>query len=122
MSTTVVVHGAIDRHEPDPQAPGDPLSRWIGGVSVSWNEGGPRQAAAALTKVCTGRGTGDAQWGQYVLQLRWLGDAPPPDIAQMVYDYVLDGGPSTREVNAILESQPRSAAQPSYRVARMRVA
>ncbi len=119
------ITGAIDRREPDPQAPSDPLSAWIGNVQVSWVDvadgplHGQRVAAAALIQVCTGRGSGDVAWGKYVLQLRWIGDPPPPEIADTVYDYVRDGGPSRRPIARTLVSQPRSEAQPSYRVARV---
>lgn len=119
MSTTLRITGAIDRREPDPQAPSDPLSAWIGNVQVSWVDERPRVAAAALIQVCTGRGSGDVAWGKYVLQLRWIGDPPPPEIADTVYDYVRDGGPSRRPIARMLVSQPRSEAQPSYRVARV---
>lgn len=117
MSTTLRITGAIDRREPDPQAPLDPMSAWIGLVRVSWVDDVPRTAAAALLQVCTGRGSGDAQWGQYMLQLRWIGDPPPVQIADTVYDYVRDGGPKHRQIDRTLVSQPRSEAQPSYRVA-----
>lgn len=113
---TIRIAGAIDRHEPDPQAPGDPLSAWIGSVTMVWTDDQPRQATAALIKVCTGRGTGDLAWGQHCLQLRWIGEPPPPDVAKSVYDYVYDAGPSRREISKVLESQPRSEAQASYRV------
>jgi len=115
---TIRITGAIDRHEPDPQAPGDPLSAWIGNVNTSWIEDGPRRASAALIKVCTGRGTGDLAWGQHVLQLRWIGDPPPVEIAQAVYDFVRDGGPTRRPITNVVESQQRSESQASYRVSR----
>lgn len=116
MGSTIRISGAIDRHEPDPQAPGDPLSSWIGNVTASWADGGPRQSTAALIKVCTGRGTGDLLWGQYVLQLRWIGDPPPVEVAQGVYDFVRDAGPHRWSITRVIESQPRSEGQASYRV------
>lgn len=119
---TIRITGAIDRHEPDPQAPGDPLSSWIGTVSVAWLEDGPRGASAALIKVCTGRGTGDLAWGQHVLQLRWIGDPPPVEIAQAVYDFVRDRGPGRRTFSAVVDSQPRSEARPSYRISQQKAA
>ncbi len=117
MYTTLRVTGAIDRQVPDPQAQSDPLSSWIGGVQVAWLDGRPRKCAAALIKVCTGMGTGDVAWGPYVLQLRWIGDSPPPQIADTVYDYVRDLGPDHREIERTIVSQPRSKAHPSYRIA-----
>lgn len=117
---TIRITGAIDRHEPDPQAPGDPLSAWIGNVTASWIEEGPQRATAALIKVCTGRGTGDLAWGQHVLQLRWIGDPPPVDVAQTVYDFVRDTGPGRRAIVKVVESQQRSEAQASYRISQAR--
>lgn len=117
---TIRITGAIDRHEPDPQAPGDPLSAWIGNVTASWVEDGPRRSSAALIKVCTGRGTGNLAWGQHVLQLRWIGDPPPVEIAQAVYDFVHDRGPARRALSNVVESQPRSEFQASYRISQAR--
>lgn len=122
MSTTLRITGAIDRREPDPQAPSDPLSSWVGGIQISWVDAVPRTASAALIQVCTGRGSGDLSWGKYVLQLRWIGDPPPAQIADTVYDYVRDGGPGRRQIVRTLLSQPRSEAQPSYRVYQMAAA
>lgn len=115
MTTALQVHGAIDRNEPDPRAPHDPLIAWIGMVKVTWVEG-DRQAA--ILRAATGRGTGDRNWGPYAMLLRWIGDPPPPEIAQAVYDLVHDGGPGRRTLSVACESQPRTPAQPSYRAAR----
>jgi hypothetical protein len=112
---TVNIVGAIDRSEPDPAAPSDQQRAWIGMVSATW-PGGER--SAAILKEATGRGSGNPTWGAYVLILRWIGDVPPPEIAQTVYDVVWDGGPVRRQIRNAVVSQPRTAAQPSYRVAR----
>jgi hypothetical protein len=118
MGTIVKISGAVDRNAPDPTSPSDPTSRWIGMVVASWTDGEPREKSAAVLKVATGRGCGDVSWGAHVLVLRWIGDPPPPEVAQTVYDVVYDGGPGQRAIATVVDSQPRSAAQPSYRVAR----
>jgi hypothetical protein len=118
MSTSVKITGAIDRHEPDPAAPTDQLRAWIGFLSVLWTGDGPRENRAAILEVATGRGTGDRLWGASVLVLQWIGDPPPPAIAQTAYDYVRDGGPEHRRISVAVDSQPRSEAQPSYRMSR----
>lgn len=115
---TIRITGAIDRSEPDPAAPTDPHSAWIGRVAVSWVAWDPHECAAAVLKVATGRGTGDRLWGQHVLVLRWIGDPPPPEVAQTVYDVIRDGGPALRSIAMVVDSQPRTEAQPSYRAAR----
>lgn len=116
MGTTIKILGAIDRSERDPSAPSDPLASWIGNLAVSWvGEDGPIERHAALAKACTGRGIGDAAWGQHVLVLRWIGDPPPAEIAQAVYDVVRDGGPDRRVIARTVVSQPRTEAQHSYR-------
>lgn len=112
MGITLRIQGAIDRQSPDPSAPHDPLSTWIGMVQVAWL-GGERRAA--ILKAATGRGGGDARWGQNVMLLRWIGDPPPPEIAQSVYDVIQDGGPDNRVLSVVIDSQPRTVAQPSYR-------
>lgn len=117
---TIRINGAIDRNDPDPQAPGDPLSAWVGNLTAEWTDDGPRRGTAALIKVCTGRGIGDLSWGQHTLQLRWIGDPPPAEVARSVYDFVYDGGPARRPFTRVVESQPRSEAQASYRVQRAR--
>lgn len=118
MSTPLRIVGAIDRAEPDPSSPFDPMRAWIGMVAVSWTgEDGPAVRSAAILKVATGRGTGDVLWGAYVLSLRWIGDPPPVEIAQAVYDLVRDGGPDRRDIKGTWISQPRTPAQPSYRAA-----
>lgn len=114
---TIRIAGAIDRNEPDPQAPGDPLSRFIGWVNAAWIGDRPVSAKAAMIKVNTGRGAGDLEWGPHELVLRWLGDPPPVEISQAVYDFVRDGGPNYRRITRVVESQPRSEAQASYRIA-----
>jgi hypothetical protein len=86
-------------------------------VVASWSGGCERPAA--ILKEATGRGTGDALWGPTVMILRWIGDPPPPEIAQTVYDVVLDGGPARRQIQHVVLSQPRTAAQPSYRASRV---
>lgn len=111
--STVNIIGAIDRSEPDPAAPSDQLRSWIGMVVASWSGGEER--SAAILKEATGRGTGDVLWGATVMILRWIGDPPPPEIAQTVYDVVLDSGPARRQIRHSVVSQPRTAAQPSYR-------
>ena len=118
MGTTLRINGAIDRHSPDPSAPSDPQSVWVGMVTVGWSSEGPAERTAAILVVSTGRGTGDPVWGARVLVLRWLGDPPPPEIAQTAYDVIKDGGPSHRSIQIVVNSQPRTEAQPSYRVAR----
>lgn len=115
MSTIVRITGAIDRCYPDPQAPSDPQSAWIGMVTV---EGAIETKQAAVSRIATGRPTGEKLWGPYVLVLRWIGDPPSPEIAQAVYDVVRDGGPAHRSIDTLVECQPRSEAQPSYRPAR----
>lgn len=105
----------IDRRAPDPSAPSDPTSCWIGMATAAW-AGAERNAA--VLKVATGRGTGDRLWGQDVLKLRWLGDPPPPEIAETVYDFIRDSGPGARMTSHVLLSQPKTEAQPSYRLAR----
>lgn len=116
--STIRITGAIDRHQPDPSSPCDPQSAWIGMLAASWVDSELRSQGAAIVKLTTGRGTGDALWGQHVLVLRWIGDPPPPDIAQTVYDVVRDGGPAQRVIKTAVESQPRTESQPSYRMAR----
>lgn len=118
MGTIIRISGAIDRSAPDPTAPSDTMSAWIGMVEARWTDGELRTKSAAILKVATGRGTGDLNWGPSVLVLRWIGDAPPPEIAQTVYDVVYDGGPAHRDLATVVDSQPRSPKQPSYRVAR----
>lgn len=119
MGTPLRIAGAIDRHDPDPTAQHDNLRTWIGLVTVAWTGAvGPEERSAAILKVATGRGTGDAKWGPYALMLRWIGDPPDPEIAQTVYDVILDGGPVRRDLSGAWMSQPRTPAQPSYRAAR----
>lgn len=118
MGTIIRISGAIDRHAPDPTAPSDPLSTWIGMVEARWTDGALCAKSAAILKVSTGRGTGDLKWGPSVMVLRWIGDPPAPEIAQTVYDVVFDGGPGARDLAAVVDSQPRSVSQPSYRTAR----
>lgn len=115
-ATTLQIVGAIDRCDPDPTCASDQLRSWIGVVTVMWAGG---EKGAAILKVATGRGTGDALWGANALVLRWLGDAPDPDIAQSVYDVVQDGRPGRRQIRETVISQPRTAAQPSYRAIRV---
>jgi hypothetical protein len=119
MVTTLRITGAIDRQQPDPRAPTDPLSQWIGMVTVGWTEGGiPAERSAAILKASTGRGTGDKMWGQHVLLLRWIGDLPPAEIAQAVYDIIRDGGPDYRALSGAWDAQPLSETQASYRQVR----
>lgn len=119
MATALRTTGAIDRHDPDPTSPHDPTRAHIGMVSVHWTDSdGPNQRAAAVLLVATGRGSGDPLWGQCVLSLRWIGDPPPVEVAQAVYDRILDGGPGRRDLQSSLIAIPRTEAQPSYRVAR----
>lgn len=116
--STIRITGAIDRNVPDPAAPSDAYSRWIGRLEVEWVGWNPERQAAVVMKASTGRGTGDRLWGPDVLVLRWLDKAPPTEIAQAVYDLVRDGGPRMRRLDAVVETQPRTEAQPSYRMAR----
>lgn len=118
MSTALRITGAIDRCDPDPTAPNDLSRRFIGSVTAQWTGDGPETRSAAIIKVATGRGCGDLKWGQHMLQLAWLGDPPPVEVAQAVYDRILDGGPGKRSLSASLIGQQRSEAQPSYRMAR----
>jgi hypothetical protein len=76
------------------------------------------ERSAAIVRIVTGRGTGDALWGSSALVLRWIGDPPSPEIAQAVYDLVRDGGPRRKDLTTVIESQMSSESQPSYRVAR----
>lgn len=115
MSTSLRITGAIDRAAPDPSAPSEPRSTWIGLVQVSYDL---ESRSAAILKVNTGRGVGDLSWGSHVLVLRWIGDPPPPEVAQAVYDLIRDGGPKARMLGGSWIAQPRSEAQPSYRAAR----
>lgn len=115
MSDVLILNGAIDRHDPDPSSPLDPMSVWIGTVSVTWD---CRTQKAAILKIATGGGANHMLWGQYVLSLRWIGDPPEPEIARAVYDIIQDGGPKQRPIRGTWRSQPRTEAQPSYRVAR----
>lgn len=112
--SVITLDVAIDRAVSDPGAPNDPARIWIGMVQVSW-DGGLELRRAAIIKVATGRGTGDAKWGQYVLVLTWAGDQPPIEIAQAVYDWIRDAGPAPIAVKHQLEAQPITEAQPSYR-------
>ena len=115
---TLRINGVIDRNEPDPAAPSDPHSRWIGRVTAAWVGWDRNERSAAILKVATGRGSGDPQWGPHVLVLRWIGDPPPPEVAQAVYDMVRDGGPGYRVIGAVVTAQPATESTPSYRVAR----
>lgn len=116
------ITGAIDRCEPDPGSPNDPLRQWIGQVSVSWVGDGPTERHGALTRVATGRGNDDRQWGQHELVIRWAGDAPPDEVARAVYDLVHDGGPQRRTICRDVVAQPKTEAQHSYRSASFRPA
>lgn len=115
---TIRIIGAIDRNEPDPTAPGDAYSKWIGRIVVSWVAWNPERMPAAVLKVSTGSGNGDRLWGTDVLVLRWLDKHPPAEIAQAVYDVIRDGGPRPRSLDTLIETQPLTEAQPSYRTAR----
>lgn len=115
MSTPLRITGAIDRNQPDPNATSDPRSTWIGLVQVAWDL---ETKGAAILKVNTGRGVGDPAWGAHVLVLRWIGDPPPPEIAQAVYDLIRDGGPKARMLGGSWVSQPGTESQHSYRAAR----
>lgn len=85
---------------------------------ASWTDStGSGERAAAILKHSTGRGTGDELWGAHVLVLSWIGDLPPVEVAQAVYDVVLDGGPERRDIAGTWRVQPATAAQPSYRKA-----
>lgn len=116
--TTIRLSGEIDRNQPDPSAPTDPHRSWIGMVTAVWAADALMERTAALVKIATGRGTGDGLWGQHALVMRWIGDPPPVEVAQAVYDVVRDGGPRTRIIKHVIESQQRSEAQPSYRPAK----
>ena len=118
MGTTIRITGAIDRAVPDPSAPSDPMSTWIGMVEAGWTDSTVNVRSAAILKVATGRGVGDPKWGQYVMLLRWIGDPPPAEVAQAVYDVILDGGPDRRDLKRVISAQPRTPHQPSYVVAR----
>ncbi len=87
-------------------------------VTASWVAPSPVSRQAAILKIATGRGTGDQLWGQDMLVLRWIGDLPPPEIAQAVYDLIRDGGPGQREIKRVIEAVPRTEYQSSYRSAR----
>lgn len=115
---TIRILGAIDRNEPDPTSPSDAYTKWIGRVEVSWRGWNPERMPAVLLKVSTGSGNGDRLWGTDVLVLRWLDKQPPPEIAQAVYDVIRDGGPRQRSLDVLVEAQPLTEAQPSYRMAR----
>lgn len=99
--------GAIDRREPDPAAPLDATRVFIGTVQASWTDDGPRGASAAILKIATGGGVVEG-WGQNVLCLRWIGDPPPPDIAQAVYDAIRDRGDGQRTIALQLETTTRA--------------
>lgn len=120
MTTALRIAGAIDRHDPDPAAPHDPTRRLLGMVTVQWtNEDGPTERTAGILRVSTGRGDGDKLWGPSVLVLVWVGDPPPAEVAQAVYDRIQDGGPGKRTLRDQVVSQPRTEAAPSYRMARV---
>lgn len=111
--------GAIDRREPDPAAPNDPTRVFIGTVHASWTEDGPRGAAAAILKIATGGGVVEG-WGPNVLCLRWIGDPPPPDIAQAVYDAIRDRGGEPRTIALQVETAVcRGDVGRTYRTARV---
>lgn len=112
---TLLIEGAIDRHAPDPSAPSDPRSIWLGMVTVGYPGD---QRSAAILSVDTDRGTGDPVWKTKVLVLRWIGDPPGPEVAQAVYDLIHDGGPAQRKLSGVWTSQQRTESQSSYRAAR----
>lgn len=121
MSASLGIAGAIDRAEPDPSSPLDPMRSWIGMVTATWDDrGGPLGAGvrgAAILKIATGCGHGEPRWGAHVVSLRWIGDPPPDEIAKAVYDLIVDGGPSRRDLSGRWVSQRRTAVQHSYRTA-----
>lgn len=94
-------------------------SSLIGEIRAAWQvDGRPRSAMAAVLKVATGRGMSLDRWGASVLCLRWIGDPPEPEIAQSVYDVMLDRGPTPGRFEAAIESMASSADAPSYRPVR----
>lgn len=115
LMTPLTITGTVSPPAKDPMAPHDAALSWIGQVSVRWDDG---CRTAAIRRVATGRGTGDPKWGQHVLVLHWLGDPPPAEVAQAVYDRIRDDGPTPRELRGSFVAQPLSETQPSYRTAR----
>ena len=119
MMTTLRIQGEIGRPEPDPSTPHDSRSQLLGFVSIRWQESGVAvERSAAVLQALTGRGPGDPLWGEHVLLLRWIGDPPPVQIAQSVYDVIRDGGRAPRSLIGAWDSMPASEAQGSYRTVR----
>lgn len=115
MVNRIKITGVVDRDDPDPTAPHQDVIRWIGDVSIAWTlDGRIRYARAFMLRVATG-GAQAELWGPSMLALRWIGDPPPPDIAQSVYDVVRDRGPDRGAFDTSVESLQASPSQPSYR-------
>ena len=118
MGTTIKIRGAVDRRDPDPTAPTDQGRTFIGMLVASWTDDGPRAASAAIIKVATGGGRSSNEWGPHVLCLRWIGEAPSPEVAQVVYDAIRDRGPSPGEIDLAVQPTSLSPEQGSYQQAR----
>ena len=115
MGTTIRIRGAVDRREPDPTAPSDQGRMFIGTLAVSWTVDMPSNASAAIVKIATGGGMTSKDWGPHVLCLRWIGEPPPAEVAQVVYDAVRDRGPEFGPMDMTVEATSLTAEQGSYR-------
>lgn len=111
MSDVIVLRGELIKPVPNPMSTHDPSTAWIGSVLVSYPGD---DKTAAILRVATGRLSGDTKWGQYTLILHWIGDPPPVEIAQAVYDLVLDGGPTPRTIDSRISAQHKNSSQHSY--------
>lgn len=115
MGTQITIKGAVHRREPDPSAPLDQTRAFLGMISASWTYDGPRMATAAIIAVETGGGMSSMEWGTSVPCLRWIGDPPSAEVAQVVYDAIRDRG---SRMGAILIHVEATGNQPelgSYR-------
>lgn len=116
MGTTIRISGGIDRNEPDPTAPTSPGVRWIGMVTATWDhDGQARRSMAAILKVDSGGAAPIDGWGPNLPALRWIGDAPHPEVARSVYDVIRDRGSHPGAVDTAIVSSPASPSSPSYR-------